>query len=91
MPRARLVRHSGLAGSLLPALAAQLGGVLFGAGVALAATVAPAPVFYPWYATWPLTVPAATWSGPRPRTATIVLLPAAVVSALVLPGAAPVG
>ncbi|MDT4994828.1 MAG: alpha,6-mannosyltransferase [Actinoplanes sp.] len=31
-----------------------------GAGLALAATVALAPVFHPWYATWPLTVLAAT-------------------------------
>ncbi|HEX5541183.1 MAG TPA: polyprenol phosphomannose-dependent alpha 1,6 mannosyltransferase MptB [Micromonospora sp.] len=33
---------------------------LYGAGLALAATVALAPVFHPWYAVWPLTVLAAT-------------------------------
>jgi alpha-1,6-mannosyltransferase len=33
---------------------------LYGAGLALAATVALAPVFHPWYATWPLAVLAAT-------------------------------
>ncbi|HEX5597054.1 MAG TPA: polyprenol phosphomannose-dependent alpha 1,6 mannosyltransferase MptB [Micromonosporaceae bacterium] len=33
---------------------------LYGAGLALAATVALAPVFHPWYAIWPLTVLAAT-------------------------------
>jgi alpha-1,6-mannosyltransferase len=38
---------------------------LYGAGLALAATVALAPVFHPWYATWPLAVLAAT--APRIR------------------------
>ncbi|RKR87359.1 alpha-1,6-mannosyltransferase [Micromonospora pisi] len=33
---------------------------VLGAGLALAATVALAPVFHPWYATWPLAVLAAT-------------------------------
>lgn len=33
---------------------------LFGAGLALAATVVLGPVFHPWYATWPLAVLAAT-------------------------------
>jgi alpha-1,6-mannosyltransferase len=33
---------------------------IFGAGLALAATVALAPVFHPWYVTWPLAVLAAT-------------------------------
>ncbi|GAB3157027.1 alpha-(1-_6)-mannopyranosyltransferase A [Micromonospora sonneratiae] len=33
---------------------------LYGAGLALAATVALSPVFHPWYATWPLAVLAAT-------------------------------
>jgi alpha-1,6-mannosyltransferase len=43
---------------------ARLGGALPGAGLALAATVLCAPVFHPWYATWPLAVLAATWPEP---------------------------
>ena len=39
---------------------ARTGDPLLGAGLALAATVALAPVFHPWYATWPLAVLAAT-------------------------------
>jgi hypothetical protein len=39
---------------------ARRGGALTGAGLALAATVLCAPVFHPWYATWPLAVLAAT-------------------------------
>lgn len=39
---------------------ARSGGALPGAGLALAATVLCAPVFHPWYATWPLAVLAAT-------------------------------
>ncbi|GGQ87206.1 polyprenol phosphomannose-dependent alpha 1,6 mannosyltransferase MptB [Couchioplanes azureus] len=39
---------------------ARAGGALAGAGLALAATVLCAPVFHPWYATWPLAVLAAT-------------------------------
>ncbi|MET8146857.1 polyprenol phosphomannose-dependent alpha 1,6 mannosyltransferase MptB [Actinoplanes sp. NPDC049668] len=41
-------------------LRARSGGALPGAGLALAATVLCAPVFHPWYATWPLAVLAAT-------------------------------
>jgi hypothetical protein len=41
------------------------GGALRGAGLALAATVLCAPVFHPWYATWPLAVLAATGTGTR--------------------------
>lgn len=37
-------------------------GALGGAGLALAATVCCAPVFHPWYATWPLAVLAAAWA-----------------------------
>ncbi|GAA2465133.1 membrane protein [Winogradskya humida] len=37
----------------------RAGGALGGAGLALAATVLCAPVFHPWYATWPLAVLAA--------------------------------
>ena len=44
---------------------ARRGDALIGAGLALAATVLCAPVFHPWYATWPLAVLAAT----RPDTA----------------------
>ncbi|WP_238547252.1 polyprenol phosphomannose-dependent alpha 1,6 mannosyltransferase MptB [Actinoplanes friuliensis] len=39
---------------------ARQGGALPGAGLALAATVLCAPVFHPWYATWPLAVLATT-------------------------------
>ncbi len=39
---------------------ARRGGALTGAGLALAAVVVCAPVFHPWYATWPLAVLAAT-------------------------------
>lgn len=39
---------------------ARRGDALTGAGLALAATVLCAPVFHPWYATWPLAVLAAT-------------------------------
>jgi hypothetical protein len=39
---------------------ARHGGALRGAGLALAAVVLCAPVFHPWYATWPLAVLAAT-------------------------------
>ncbi|MFC3500582.1 polyprenol phosphomannose-dependent alpha 1,6 mannosyltransferase MptB [Micromonospora krabiensis] len=42
------------------------------AGLALAATVALAPLFHPWYWTWPLTVLAATT--PRVRWAVLVAL-----------------
>ena len=45
---------------------ARAGGALPGAGLALAATVLCAPVFHPWYATWPLAVLAATGTGSRP-------------------------
>nr|WP_240955480.1 polyprenol phosphomannose-dependent alpha 1,6 mannosyltransferase MptB [Micromonospora sp. HNM0581] len=54
--------------------------VLGGAGVALAATVALAPVFHPWYATWPLAVLAVTAT----RTAWFVL-PCALAAFLALP------
>jgi alpha-1,6-mannosyltransferase len=43
---------------------ARRGGALPGAGLALAATVLCAPVFHPWYATWPLAILAATWPEP---------------------------
>jgi alpha-1,6-mannosyltransferase len=54
---------------------------LLGAGLALAATVALAPVFHPWYATWPLTVLAATLV----RDTKWLVVPCAVASVLCLP------
>ncbi|WP_250036279.1 polyprenol phosphomannose-dependent alpha 1,6 mannosyltransferase MptB [Paractinoplanes maris] len=42
---------------------ARRGDALLGAGLALAATVLCAPVFHPWYATWPLAVLAAAVPG----------------------------
>jgi len=54
---------------------------LAGAGLALAATVLLAPVFHPWYATWPLAVLAAT----RDRTMWWLVVPCAVAAALCLP------
>ncbi|MEV2240167.1 polyprenol phosphomannose-dependent alpha 1,6 mannosyltransferase MptB [Micromonospora sp. NPDC049891] len=56
------------------------GVVLGGAGVALAATVVLAPVFHPWYATWPLAVLAVAAT----RTGWFVL-PCALASFLALP------
>ncbi|MCM0678140.1 polyprenol phosphomannose-dependent alpha 1,6 mannosyltransferase MptB, partial [Micromonospora phytophila] len=53
---------------------------LLGAGLALAATVALAPVFHPWYATWPLVLLAVAAT----RT-TWFVLPAAVAAFLTLP------
>ncbi|KXK61938.1 hypothetical protein AWW66_10885 [Micromonospora rosaria] len=53
---------------------------LLGAGLALAATVVLAPVFYPWYATWPLLVLAVVTT----RT-TWFVLPCALASFLTLP------
>ncbi|MEU7843506.1 polyprenol phosphomannose-dependent alpha 1,6 mannosyltransferase MptB [Micromonospora sp. NPDC049114] len=53
---------------------------LHGAGLALAATVVLSPVFYPWYATWPLALLALTAT----RT-TWFVLPAGVATFLVLP------
>jgi alpha-1,6-mannosyltransferase len=51
------------------------------AGLALAATVALAPVFHPWYATWPLAVLAATVR----RETLWLVIPPAVAAALCLP------
>jgi alpha-1,6-mannosyltransferase len=59
----------------------RTGNALLGAGLALAATVALAPVFHPWYATWPLTVLAAT----LPRDSRWLVVPCAVASVLCLP------
>ncbi|MGB2569511.1 polyprenol phosphomannose-dependent alpha 1,6 mannosyltransferase MptB [Micromonospora citrea] len=61
-----------------PAAAART--ALVAAGVALAATVALAPVFHPWYATWPLLVLAVSTT----RT-TWFTLPCAVAAFLTLP------
>lgn len=54
---------------------------LLHAGLALAATVVLAPVFHPWYATWPLVVLAATVR----RETLWLVAPAAVAAALCLP------
>ena len=54
--------------------------VVFGAGIALVATLLAAPVFYPWYLIWPLVLLAA--AAYRTRW---FLLPAAVCCFLVLP------
>jgi alpha-1,6-mannosyltransferase len=61
--------------------AARHGDVLRHAALALAATVVLAPVFHPWYATWPLALLAATLAHPT-RWVTV---PLAVASALCLP------
>jgi alpha-1,6-mannosyltransferase len=58
---------------------ARSGGALPGAGLALAATVLCAPVFHPWYATWPLAVLAAT--GVRMRPPAGACAPAAATGA----------
>jgi hypothetical protein len=54
---------------------------IVGAGLALAATVLCAPVFHPWYATWPLAVLAAALV----KRIRWVLVPCAVASTLTLP------
>jgi hypothetical protein len=54
---------------------------LLGAGLALAATVLCAPVFHPWYATWPLAVLAAVLVAGR----LWVLIPCAVAAILTTP------
>jgi alpha-1,6-mannosyltransferase len=51
------------------------------AGLALAATVVLAPVFHPWYATWPLVVLAATVRRPT----LWLIIPPTVAAALCLP------
>ncbi|MEV0156861.1 polyprenol phosphomannose-dependent alpha 1,6 mannosyltransferase MptB [Micromonospora sp. NPDC050686] len=56
---------------------------LLGAGLALAATVLAAPVFHPWYATWPLLVLAVATV--PPARARWFVLPCAAVSFLTLP------
>jgi alpha-1,6-mannosyltransferase len=60
---------------------ARTAGPLRYAGYALAATVALAPVFHPWYAVWPLAVLAAT----LPRDTRWLTAPCAVAAALCLP------
>ncbi|GGK87943.1 hypothetical protein GCM10012284_22500 [Mangrovihabitans endophyticus] len=54
---------------------------VYGAGLALAATVVFGPVFHPWYATWPLAVLAASMH----RGTRWLVVPCAVASALCLP------
>ncbi|GAB1690282.1 polyprenol phosphomannose-dependent alpha 1,6 mannosyltransferase MptB [Krasilnikovia sp. M28-CT-15] len=82
VPVARLAGVVALA-AVLVALwwRARGGGALLGAGLALAATVALAPVFHPWYLTWPLAVLAATSVGARRWLAAAC----AVAAALCLP------
>jgi alpha-1,6-mannosyltransferase len=60
---------------------ARRGDALLYAGYALAATVVLAPVFHPWYATWPLAVLAATLH----RGTLWLVVPCAVAAALCLP------
>jgi alpha-1,6-mannosyltransferase len=60
---------------------ARGGDALPAAGVALAATVVLAPVFHPWYATWPLVLLAATRDTGTPR----LVVPCAVAALLCLP------
>ena len=59
----------------------RTGDPLLGAALALAATVVLAPVFHPWYLTWPLAVLAATLR----RDTLWLVVPCAVASALCLP------
>ena len=54
---------------------------LLGAGLGLAATVLLAPVFYPWYAIWPLAVLATALVGDRRW----LLVPGAAASVLIMP------
>ncbi|MEV0002947.1 polyprenol phosphomannose-dependent alpha 1,6 mannosyltransferase MptB [Micromonospora sp. NPDC050980] len=56
---------------------------LLGAGLALAATVLLAPVFHPWYATWPLALLAVATRSPA--RAVWFVAPCAVASVLTLP------
>ncbi|MFG1610879.1 polyprenol phosphomannose-dependent alpha 1,6 mannosyltransferase MptB [Actinoplanes sp. NPDC049265] len=62
-------------------LEATLGTQSKAAAVAMAATVALAPVFHPWYLTWPLAVLAATLR----RDTLWLVVPCAVASVLCLP------
>ncbi|MFV2008994.1 MULTISPECIES: polyprenol phosphomannose-dependent alpha 1,6 mannosyltransferase MptB [unclassified Micromonospora] len=69
-----------VADSVGPPATWDRGTVVFGAGLALAATVLAAPVVYPWYLSWPLALLAAA----AYRTGWF-LLPVAVAGFLVLP------
>jgi alpha-1,6-mannosyltransferase len=60
---------------------ARRGDPLLDAGLALAATVALAPVFHPWYLLWPLAVLAATLR----RDTRWLVVPCAVAAVLCLP------
>ena len=60
---------------------ARRGDALLHAGYALAATVVLAPVFHPWYATWPLAVLAATVR----RETLWLVVPPAIAAVLCLP------
>ena len=54
---------------------------LLHAGYALAVTVVLAPVFHPWYATWPLPVLAATLR----RNTLWLMVPCSIAAALCMP------
>jgi alpha-1,6-mannosyltransferase len=82
VPVARIAGIAGLAVVLVVLWwRARTGDPLLGAGLALAATVALAPVFHPWYLTWPLAVLAATLR----RDTLWLVVPCAVAAALCLP------
>ncbi len=82
VPVTRIVGIVALVGVLVGLwLRARHGDPLLYAALALAATVVLAPVFHPWYATWPLALLAATV-----RRATLwLVIPPAVGAALCLP------
>lgn len=82
VPVARIIGVAAL-GVVLAALwwRAREADPLLYAGLALAATVALAPVFHPWYATWPLAVLAATLR----RHTRWLIVPCAVAAALCMP------
>lgn len=82
VPAARLVALGNLA-IVLVALWwwSRRSSPLLGAGLALAATVALAPVFHPWYAAWPLAVLATVAAVP----VRMLVVPVLVISFLTLP------
>lgn len=83
-----LLPGGALSGGAVPGDASSNGarsrGALSGAGLALAATVLCAPVFHPWYATWPLAVLAAADDAESGRTRWLLGL-CAFASTLTLP------
>ena len=82
VPVTRIIGIAGLAAVLIVLWwRSRSGDALLGAGLALAATVVLAPVFHPWYLTWPLAVLAATLR----RDTLWLIAPCAVAAALCLP------